>query len=427
MVMFPKRNIQRVVLLFLAFTLTFASAVHLLGRQYASGASSSSIDSLQKEYDTLEKQRKELAEDIEQAQEEQLAEKEQLAVLEEQIVVIKNQVENLFDQIYTLEASISQKNIEIEEKQEQVNTRYELFKSRLRAMYIEGNISSLELLFSSEGFSEFLTNVEYTKRISQHDNDLIEKLLTEKQELQELKDAFSQEYEKLLLAKSELESKQAELDAAYSESEERLNALEETEKSLVVEQDVTSAQQEKVEKEILQAIEAARIKAEEEAKAAAAAAKSSSGGSTSSSNSNGSTTSTSSSGFIWPTPGYTTITSPYGPRVNPVSGVYKLHAGIDISGSGINGTNIIASKDGTVILVGWDSGGYGNYVMVDHGGGMVTLYAHCSQILVSNGQTVAKGAAIAKVGSTGASTGPHLHFEVRVNGQTTDPLNYVSP
>ena len=134
--------------------------------------------------------------------------------------------------------------------------------------------------------------------------------------------------------------------------------------------------------------------------------------------SNSSNSSMKDSGFIWPLPGYTTITSGYGARWG------STHTGIDISGGGCYGSGIVAAASGTVIKAAshWS---YGNYVIVDHGGGYTTLYAHCSQLLVSVGQNVAQGQKIALVGSTGQSTGPHLHFEVRINGKTQNPRNFV--
>ena len=120
----------------------------------------------------------------------------------------------------------------------------------------------------------------------------------------------------------------------------------------------------------------------------------------------------------------TYITSPYGTRVHPVTGKVRTHAGLDIGAA--HGTNIYAAAAGTVLVSGWNTGGYGNYVVIDHGGGLTTLYAHCSSLLVSAGQKVSRGQVIAKVGSTGMSTGPHLHFEVLKNGSHTDPNAYFN-
>ena len=127
--------------------------------------------------------------------------------------------------------------------------------------------------------------------------------------------------------------------------------------------------------------------------------------------------------MAWPTPGYTRITSPYGMRTHPITGVYKLHTGVDLGAP--YGSNFIAATDGTVIIAGYNTA-YGNMVIIDHGGGVSTLYAHGSKIMVEVGQTVKKGDIVLKVGSTGYSTGPHAHFEVRVNGKVVDPMPYIT-
>ena len=127
--------------------------------------------------------------------------------------------------------------------------------------------------------------------------------------------------------------------------------------------------------------------------------------------------------MAWPVPGYTRITSEYAMRVHPITGVYKLHTGVDISAP--IGANFVAANDGIVTKASYN-GAYGNMVIIDHGGGISTLYAHGSEILVEVGQTVKRGDAILKVGSTGYSTGPHAHFEVRINGVTTNPMPYIT-
>ena len=127
--------------------------------------------------------------------------------------------------------------------------------------------------------------------------------------------------------------------------------------------------------------------------------------------------------MAWPVPGYTRISSKYGMRTHPITGVYKLHTGVDISAP--MGANFIAANDGIVTKAGMNSA-YGNMVIIDHGGGISTLYAHGSEILVHVGQTVKKGESVLKVGSTGYSTGPHAHFEVRINGVVTDPMPYIT-
>ena len=126
--------------------------------------------------------------------------------------------------------------------------------------------------------------------------------------------------------------------------------------------------------------------------------------------------------MAWPVPSSSRITSPYGYRTHPILRTRSFHSGVDIAAP--TGTPIVAANDGTVIYSG-TRGGYGKCIIIDHGGGTATLYAHCSQLLVSSGTTVSRGSTIAKVGSTGQSTGPHCHFEVRINGSTTEPMAYL--
>ena len=138
----------------------------------------------------------------------------------------------------------------------------------------------------------------------------------------------------------------------------------------------------------------------------------------------------SASGWAWPLPyDGVYLTSYYGYRYHPLDGDWRYHSGIDVSMSGAYGKNIVATRAGTVILSSLESEsgtGYGNYIIIDHGDGYTSLYGHCSALLVSQGQRVSRGQIIARVGSTGWSTGPHLHFEVRYNGETVDPLDYVN-
>ena len=127
--------------------------------------------------------------------------------------------------------------------------------------------------------------------------------------------------------------------------------------------------------------------------------------------------------MLWPVPGYTKLSSTFKMRVHPITGVYKLHSGIDIPAP--TGTNFLAANDGVVVKAGYNTA-YGNMVMIDHGGGVSTLYAHGDKIMVTLGQTVKKGDVVLQVGETGYATGPHAHFEVRINGTPVDPLPYVT-
>lgn len=170
------------------------------------------------------------------------------------------------------------------------------------------------------------------------------------------------------------------------------------------------------------AIDEFEAKIQAEAAAAAAAANNNkNNNSNSGSNSSGSVISKpNSSGWVWPCPGFYYISSYVGPRWG------RTHNGLDIAGSNIYGQPIVAARAGTVIDAGWNSGGYGNYVMINHGDGFITIYGHMSSVASYTGQSVSAGQVIGYVGNTGRSTGPHLHFEVRLNGSVEDPLDFVS-
>ena len=268
------------------------------------------------------------------------------------------------------------------------------------SMYMAGETSTLEMLFAADSFADFLTNIEMMKAITAHDTELLDTLEVQKRsitnqktQVERLKAEIQEQQAQVTASKADLEQTNQQLQTAYEESKTAMQDIE-LEKQ---QYEANLAEKNK---------QAAQVQSEIDAIYAALAASSSS-------------SSTMKDGkFIWPLPGYTYITSGYGARWG------STHTGIDISGGGCYGAGIVAAASGTVIRAAthWS---YGNYVIVDHGGGYTTLYAHCSKLLVSVGQNVAAGEKIALVGSTGQSTGPHLHFEVRINGKTQNPRNFV--
>ena len=327
--------------------------------------------------------------------------------------------EQLEDDIVQLEDDIAAKQVEIDDT-------FELFKTRMVALYQAGETSSLAMLLSSSSFGDFVTNIRLMQAVSQSDEQLVDKLKTQKAEQEETKaevevtkgeveEALAQvkeDEEAIILQREQKKVAQSGLEEAYQESktaQEDMEALK-----AQYEDDLASAlaEEQQVEEEI-QAFYAEQARKQQEAQQAAQA--------------NGSSTSTNipqvSAGdlsFRWPLPGYSYISSPYGSRWG------GFHTGIDISGGGVYGASIVAAEAGTVILAA-SHYSYGNYVIVDHGGGYSTLYAHMSSIGCSVGDYVTKGQTIGYVGSTGNSTGPHLHFEVRINGASQNPQSYVSP
>ena len=319
----------------------------------------------------------------------------EIIALDNKINAAQLKIDSLTESINDTKAKIVKKLEELEQKEKEVNTQDEALNARLRAMYKKGNSGMLSVILNSSSVTELLTNIEMSKKIYSADSDLLYKLKVEydvifqaKLELSELKDSLEKQ-------QSEMEATKAALAEDQRIVAEKRAAVQADNAEIKAQMDALQAQADALVDKIKQ------LQGDGEYY----------GG-----------------GMCWPSAVSTHITSPFGTRY--IFGGYSFHSGIDIGAYW--GSDILAANSGTVMWVGWDPNGYGNYVMLDHGGGIVTLYAHASSILVSNGQWVRRGQTIAKVGSTGLSTGAHIHFEIRVNGSYQNPLDtnamyYVVP
>ena len=377
------------------------------------------ISELQGQIDEEEAYQAELSEQISLYQ-------QQIALMDEQINALEDQIEEKNAEIDTLQVEISSLEEDIAAKQVEIDETYALFKERMVALYQAGETSSLAMLLSSDSFADFVTNVQLMQAVSESDQQLVNKLRTQKEEQQAQKDekeaaeaevqaALTQIQEdeaQLVEERSDQQSARESLEAAYAESKTAMQDLEAMKANYEANREEIEAEEAAVEAELQQLY----------ASMASSSSSSSSGssGSSSSGSSSNVIVDTGDLSFRWPLPGYTTVTSGYGARWG------TTHTGIDISGGGCYGSPIVAAESGTVILCQWYST-YGQCIIVDHGGGYSTLYAHMSAYAVSTGDYVTKGQTIGYVGDTGNVTGPHLHFEVRINGATQNPLNYVSP
>ena len=377
------------------------------------------ISDLQGQIDSEEAYQAELSEQISLYQ-------QQIALMDEQIGALEDQIEEKNAEIETLQTDIASLDEEIAAKQVEIDETYALFKERMVALYQAGETSSLAMLLSSDSFADFVTNVQLMQAVSESDQQLVEKLRTQKEEQQAQKDekeaaeaevqaALTQIQEdeaQLVEERSDQQSARESLEAAYAESKTAMQDLEAMKANYEANREEIEAEEAAVEAELQQLY----------ASMASSSSSSSSGssGSSSSGSSSNVIVDTGDLSFRWPLPGYTTVTSGYGARWG------TTHTGIDISGGGCYGSPIVAAESGTVILCQWYST-YGQCIIVDHGGGYSTLYAHMSAYAVSTGDYVTKGQTSGYVGDTGNVTGPHLHFEVRINGATQNPLNYVSP
>lgn len=313
----------------------------------------------------------------------------------QEIGIIRNQIAVLEEKIAALENEILRKEEEIDGLEESIDQNYDLFKKRMRAMYMAENTSMISLVLGAESFGDFLTTSEYLKRVAQHDQDLLDGLRQTLEDVEAAKAAVEADREDLADTKTEVEEKKRQLDAKLSSTIAEIQSIDQMEKEYLA--DIAAKQKEM--KETQDEID--RIYAEMEEMEEFV------GGT-----------------FMLPVPGYTYISSYYGWRFNGSD----FHTGVDFTGANVNGKKVVASNAGTITFTKstYVPGvGYGKYIILDHGGGYSTLYAHLSSINVSVGDYVKKGESIANVGSTGWSTGPHLHFEIRVNGKHTNPLPYL--
>ena len=339
---------------------------------------------------------------IQQTQQELDTGKEKQNQLIEEIRDVNHQMELLQEQISELDRQIKDREQEIavaegqlEVKKEEIGKQNEALDTRLRVMYKRGDTGMLEVLLGSSDISELISNADMLRKLYRNDLRVLKSL---KQQYE----AIASQVEQLKELRAGLESQQEEQKEHENRLSQKIEELENLEKKVAQDNEALEAQLDELNREAEKITEELRQK---EIAASTSSESSYDGGS-----------------MLWPVPTYSKISSKYGYRMHPILHVSKMHTGLDISAA--SGEQILAASDGKVILSAV-KGGYGNCVMIDHGGGIVTLYGHCSRLLVSSGQSVVRGQVIALVGSTGMSTGPHCHFEVRVNGATTDPLNYL--
>lgn len=320
-----------------------------------------------------------------------LAEKERL---ENEAVSLQAKIDSLEKQVESTKRSLNDEEQKLANATEKAETQYRTFQERFRVMCEQGNASYLDMLLSSKSFKDFVDKAEIIKEIAAYDKGVFDRMEESRKEIEQSRNEIKNLKDKQEGALTGLEQKRTALKAKQQQQADYIKSLESD-----------AAAYQKVIDEEDRAMEALK------AQIASSLSKSTGGG-----------RAYVGGEFLWPTPSCYTITSSFSPRrKNPVSGVYKRHTGTDIGAR--YGASVVAANSGTVTLAGWNSG-YGNCVIIDHGGGRATLYGHLSSYSVSKGQSVNRGQGIGRVGSTGNSTGPHLHFEVLINGSAVDAMQY---
>ena len=322
--------------------------------------------------------------ELAKAKKESYAERKQ--IVEEQLNLLNTSIE-------LKNTEIAAKQAEIDENQRKYDATYSLFKDRLVAVYKNNTATNLSVLLGCNTFSEFLVTADNLAAISEHDKQMMHDLFLIGCDLTDARTYLETELASLEEDKQTQQELYNELAALYQEADWQLSSAEAMQTATEEDYAAIIAERERqeaiIDELMAQASDLPYV-----------------GGY-----------------YAWPVPGYKYISSGFGYRW--LFGVYKFHGGIDIAGSGIYGKNIVASNTGQVTTAYYGTTGYGHYVIIDHGGGYKTLYGHMSAIYVTVGQWVAQGTPIGAVGSTGNSTGPHCHFEIRINGERTNPLDLV--
>ncbi|MDO4200214.1 MAG: peptidoglycan DD-metalloendopeptidase family protein [Clostridia bacterium] len=355
----------------------------------------------------LQNKRKELANELKNAKDNVNEEAEKKKNLDAQIEILQKQIDESNAYIDDLDGEIADIEKQIDEIHADMDHKVVLLKNSLASIYVAGDTTTLDIILGAKSFEDFLDKADIVRSVSQTIQKLIDELKADLKEIETKKEELEKTKSDKETEKSDLESNRVELQDLVDKSEELLKKLESDAQDVQKRIDQNDAAIKAIDDEI--AREQRRL--EEERKRQVEQGRPIDSGTVASGD------------WAWPVPGYHYISSGF----NDSEGRSHVHGAIDIAGGGIYGANVVAANSGTVIMVCTDGrgGGYGNYIVIDHGNGKSTLYGHLSCVSVSRGQRVSKAQKIGNVGNTGFSTGPHLHFEYRVNGMRTNPRSIV--
>lgn len=350
-----------------------------------------SVEDLTQKQNELQNQKDEATQALEGVKTNISETMEELQELSEKIIQHEAEAEKLELEIDELITDIQEKTINLEASQKNYDEQKALLEKRLIVLYEAGETSYLDVLLHSSSLSDFISNYYMMTEMARYDTELLENIEQATNLIEAEKEALETQKSKLVALQEENDKKIAMVSNMKVLKTNYINQLTEEEKALQADIEVFNQEMAQIESDLINLAD--------------------------------SDTNYAGGEMAWPAPGYYTITSPFGYRVHPILGVTRFHSGVDIGVP--TGGKIVAANDGTVIKTTYTSS-YGNMVMIDHGGGIVTLYAHGSKIIATLGQEVKRGDVIMEAGSTGWSTGPHLHFEVRLDGEYQQPLDYIT-
>ena len=393
----------------LGFALIFGTALRYPDTAFASELTNDSIKQKEAEISKAKEEKKALQSgltDVKELKKQLEASKADLASyvaeLDGNLSDIQAKINELKALIETKEQEITEKEAELETALATQQAQYEAMKSRIKFMYEKGDSLALEVFFDSESFGEMLNKADYIEMLSGYDRKKLDEYVEYANYVALCKESLEEEKSVLDEAKAAQEEEEASLNELIATKEQEIYQVSsdiQNKEAAIKEYEADIAAQ----NETISALE--KAVAEERARLAAEQGRKYDGGV-----------------FTWPAPSYTRISDDYGNRMHPILGIQKFHNGIDMAAPG--GTPILAAYDGKVVAADYSSS-MGNYVMIDHGDSLYTIYMHASALYVSKGQEVSKGAKIAAVGTTGRSTGNHLHFSVRLNGSYVNPWSYL--
>lgn len=393
------KSLQRALRLALIILLVGATLVAQPLSAYAT-VTQDDVDEQQDKLNDVNREINHKKAELAEVQEQQKQTAAEITSIEEDLTAKQAELEKVEADLAATQAELEDTKAKLADAIARCEKQKQEMADRVRAVYMQyesAYASYLNIIFSSENISDFLSRLNMVRSMLNEDNDTLDSYKAHQQEVEDYKAQLEEQEAKIAELKAQVEQQKADIEQKKKEHEQALAQLEDQEEYYQDELDQLEKDSKALEDLIQQLI--AQL---EEGKYA--------GGQ-----------------MAWPVPGHYRITSSFGYRTHPVTGVKKLHTGIDIGsnpGEPINGKKAQAAAAGTVILAQY-YGGYGNCVIISHGSGIVTLYGHGSAILVNVGDKVKRGQAVLKIGSTGVSTGPHLHFEVRENGTPVDPMKYL--
>lgn len=411
-----KKPMTRWISFLLAMLMLFTMPMSVLAIPDTIEGLESQIDSDSTAIKDAKGERDNLENSIEKAQKKIEAMENSKKELTSNVIALDEEMTGVANDLFQIETLIEAKKQEIETTREDlalakinIEKQYSDMKIRIKFMYEHGTMSYIQILLSASSFSDLLNKAVYIEELSKYDRQMLDEFEDNKVRVEKLEKDLETQQEALELQQEEISGKKQEMSDLIAQKTQQISDYEDdiaNKEAVIEEYEAMIEEQDATIKALEAAVAAAKLRKKQlEAVSDNSVPDKYTGGA-----------------FCWPAPSYSRISDEYGWRMHPTLGVQKFHNGLDLAAP--SGSSILAAADGEVVAAAY-SATMGNYIMIDHGGGLYTIYMHASALYVSTGQSVKRGSTIAAVGSTGRSTGPHLHFGVRLGGNYVSPWGYL--